>query len=193
MEVEKLITVTLGTIPFTFDRAINWLSILLERELISEPVFVQHYQTNVSALEKYSLVTTVPIVESSELMNQIKSSRLVISHAGQGLTRALASQSASFVLLPRLACYKEHIDDHQLLFAQSVEQLGISYCLSLESLEKIILNPPPAFQGELFSGVKLTDHLLQKYPGSTLVSNHKENILPPKITKQLTEVKTFSS
>ncbi|MEB3182609.1 MAG: glycosyltransferase [Nostocaceae cyanobacterium] len=159
-----MITVCLGTIPYPFERAINWLSILLESGVISESVFVQHYNTDVSALAKYPFVTTTPIVEFNTLMEKVDNSRLVISHAGDGLTRALAIHKASFVLLPRLARYQEHIDDHQLLLAQSIESFGISYCLSLESLERMILNPPPRFQGTLFAGPKLAEHLLERYP-----------------------------
>jgi UDP-N-acetylglucosamine transferase subunit ALG13 len=159
-----MITVSLGTIPFPFDRAINWLSLLLQRGVISEDVFVQHGTTNVSVLAKYPLVTTAPIIETSLLMQKITDSRLVISHAGQGLTKALATQGACFVLLPRLARYKEHIDDHQLLYAHGVQKLGINYCVSIEHLEQIILNPPPPFQGQLFEQPKLAQHLLQIYP-----------------------------
>ncbi|MBO3458285.1 glycosyl transferase [Aetokthonos hydrillicola Thurmond2011] len=159
-----MITVTLGTIPFPFDRAINWLSVLLEVGIISENVFVQHGITDVSSLAKYSLVTTTPIVETSTLMKQIENSNLVISHAGQGLTKILASQGACFILLPRLSRYKEHIDDHQLFFAKEVEKLGIPYCLSLENLQEAILHPPPPFQRRLFEEPKLVNHLLKVYP-----------------------------
>ncbi|MBW4668146.1 MAG: hypothetical protein KME60_12175 [Cyanomargarita calcarea GSE-NOS-MK-12-04C] len=93
-----MITVSLGTIPFPFDRAINWLSLLLQRGVISEDVFVQHGTTNVSILAKYQGVTTAPIIETSLLTQKITDSRLVISHAGQGLTKALATQGACFVL-----------------------------------------------------------------------------------------------
>ncbi|MEM7727043.1 MAG: glycosyltransferase [Cyanobacteria bacterium P01_A01_bin.45] len=159
-----MITVTLGTIPFPFDRAIKWLDILLERGAISEDVFVQYGTADVSVLKKYSFVETAPIVESSLLMKHIKSSRLVISHAGQGLTRGLAAQGACFILLPRLASHKEHIDDHQLMFARGVQELGISYCVSLEKLQEAVLNPPVSFQGKLFDKPKLADYFLQKYP-----------------------------
>ena len=122
-----MITVTLGTIPFSFDRAIGWLDNLLDTGVICESVFVQHGTTDVSALLNYPFVKTTPIVETSLLMKQVQESRLIISHAGQGLTRGLAAQGACFILLPRLAYYKEHVDDHQLWFARGVEKLGIPY------------------------------------------------------------------
>ena len=160
-----MITVTLGTIPFSFNRAIDWLESLLETEVISESVFVQHGTTDVSSLTKYPFVKTKPIVETSLLMKTVQDSRLIISHAGQGLTRGLASRGACFVLLPRLSCYKEHIDDHQLWFARDVEKLGIPYCTSLDHLERVVKSPPPSFQGQIFEEPKLAEHLMQIYPG----------------------------
>ncbi len=160
-----MITVTLGTIPYSFDRAINWLDSLLESEVISESVFVQHGATDVSKLAKYPLVKTIPIVETSFLMKTIQESRLTISHAGQGLTRGLADRGACFILVPRLSRYNEHIDDHQLCFARGVEKLGIPYCTSLDKLEQAIKCPPPNFKGQIFDGPKLAEHLMQIYPG----------------------------
>lgn len=159
-----MITVTLGTIPFSFDRAIGWLDSLLETGVISESVFVQHGTTDVSALAKYPFVGTTPIVETSLLKKKVEESRLIISHAGQGLTRGLATQGACFVLLPRLARYKEHIDDHQLWFARDVEKLGIPYCTSLEHLKRAVKCPPPSFKGQIFNEPKLAEHLMQIYP-----------------------------
>lgn len=163
-----MILVTLGTIPFQFNRAVTWLSILVERGIISEPVFIQHGVTDISALAKYPLVTAESMVEPSRLRTLVNASRLVISHAGQGSTRMLAAQKARFVLLPRLKRYAEHIDDHQLWFAQAIEELGVRHYLSLQNLEQVILQPPPRFQEQLFHGPKLSTHLLTVHPADTL-------------------------
>lgn len=158
-----MITVTLGTIPYPFERAIDWLNILLYSSVITEPVFVQHGTTDVSSIAAHPLVVTESVVALTELVAQVKQSRLVISHAGQGSTSLLADQGASFVLLPRLARYKEHIDDHQLLFAKSVRKYGIQYCVNKAEVEQAILCPPPPFQGRLFNGSKLSDYLSDRY------------------------------
>lgn len=159
-----MITVTLGTIPYPFERAIIWLDMLIRSGVVSEPVFLQHGVTNVSAIATQPLVQAVPFVDSKTLFQIVQNSRLVISHAGQGSTRALARQKKSFTLLPRLARYHEHIDDHQLLFAETVKKFGISFCLTLDDLEQVIIKPPPAFQISLFGGLKLSDHLSAIYP-----------------------------
>ncbi len=161
---QPVITVTLGTIPYPFNRAIDWIAILLEKGIISEPVIIQHGVTDISALKKYPQVTTFSIVNLSNMVTLVEKSRLVISHAGQGSTRSLAAKKASFILIPRLARYGEHIDDHQLLFAQCVEPLGVKHCLSLETLEQAIKKPPFPLTSPLFDSPKLVEYLVKRYP-----------------------------
>jgi UDP-N-acetylglucosamine transferase subunit ALG13 len=159
-----MILVTLGTIPFPFDRTVLWLRILLNDGVINEPVFLQYGSSDISAVKGHPLVTLEPTITSSRLSELVDESRLVISHAGQGSTRMLAAKGTPFVLIPRLKRFGEHIDDHQLLFAQSVSQFGIYHFVTLESLKNGISNPPPSFQGELFETPRLTDYLLNQYP-----------------------------
>jgi UDP-N-acetylglucosamine transferase subunit ALG13 len=159
-----MILMTLGTVSFPFDRAVLWLKILIERGVISESVFLQYGTSNISVLKGLSSITLEPTVTSAELSKLVDASRLVISHAGQGSTKMLAAKGASFVLIPRLKRYGEHVDDHQLLFTQAVANFGIKSFLSLNELEKTILNPPPYFQNNLFHYPKLTDYLTTQYP-----------------------------
>ncbi|MEB3336518.1 MAG: glycosyltransferase [Leptolyngbyaceae bacterium] len=159
-----MITITLGTIPFQFNRAINWIHVLIERGIITEPIFIQHGVSNVLFLKKYPFVTTAPILESKNMRAISQASRMIISHAGQGSTRSLVSQNSRFVLLPRLAKYGEHIDDHQLFFARSIEPLGVRYCLTLEELKYAILNPPNPVNSGFLQEPKLANHLLKIYP-----------------------------
>lgn len=159
-----MITVTLGTIPIAFDRLINWLDILLEDGTISEPLFVQYGITDISPISRHPLVTSVPTVEKADLRTRIIQSRFVISHAGQGSTQWLVSCHKNFTVVPRLARYHEHIDDHQLSFSKSVQPLGVHYSLSLEDLRFAMINPPPVILNELLKGPRLADHLLQAYP-----------------------------
>lgn len=159
-----MIFMTLGTVSFKFNRAVDWLSILLEKGVISEPVFLQYGCSDVSKLLEHPLVTLESTVNGHKITDLVDNSRLVISHAGQGSTRMLAAKGCSFILLPRLKKYDEHIDDHQLLFAQAVEKFAIKSCCSLEELESAVLQPPPIFQQQIFQNPRLTKHLLKTYP-----------------------------
>lgn len=159
-----MILMTLGTVSFQFNRAINWLSILLESGVISEPVFLQYGSSDASGLVGHPLVTLESTINGRKMTELVENSRLVISHAGQGSTRMLAAKGCSFILLPRLKKYGEHVDNHQLLFAKAVEKFGIkSYC-SFEDFKSAVLQPPSVFQGQIFQNPKLTEHLLKQYP-----------------------------
>lgn len=166
-----MITVTLGTISYPFDRAISWLGSLLEEKIITEPVFLQYGVTDVRAVADNSLVTAIPLLPSNELAEHIEASRLVISHAGQGSTRKLAMQDKSFVILPRLAEHGEHVDDHQLLFSEGVEQLGVKVCRTFDDLKAAVKHPPNPLKKDLFTGQKLGDFLAAKYPRTTIIQS----------------------
>ncbi len=159
-----MITVTLGTIPFQFDRAIAWLGILLEREIITEPVFLQYGNSDISAIAQHPLVTALPVVQSDYLKAQVDASRLVISHAGQGSTRMLVEHGASFIIVPRLALHREHIDNHQLMFARGMSNLGIRHCTTLDEVVEAVLKPPAPCSVDLFNGPKLAEYLCRSYP-----------------------------
>lgn len=157
-----MIVFTLGTILFPFDRTVDWLNQLLEEEIITEPVLFQHGATSVARLH-HPLVTSVISLSKMEMQESIEQASLVISHAGQGSTRMLAEMGASFVLLPRLKCHGEHIDDHQLLFAEVVAKFGITYCTDLNSLVRYIQKPPLPFVGKLFDAPSLAEYFHEFY------------------------------
>lgn len=157
-----MIVYTLGTIIFPFDRAINWLQILLEEEIIVEPVLLQHGSTSAAKLT-HPLLTSVVSLTRNEMYEAVKQASLVISHAGQGSTRMLTEMGACFILLPRLKRYKEHVDDHQLLFARAVEKYGVQHCTELDQLIYYVKYRPYPFEGELFNAPSLTEHLIARY------------------------------
>ncbi|NET11245.1 MAG: glycosyl transferase [Symploca sp. SIO2B6] len=161
-----MITVILGTSPYPFHRAIAWLHRLLQDKTIDESVFVQSGVTDTSAIDHYPLIHTASIIGSNKLVEMVTQSRMVISHAGQGSTQMLVAQGASFVLMPRLAHHREHVDDHQLLFAQATQEFGVNYCLQFEELKRAMICPPlPLPSRQLFEGPKLADYLCQVYSG----------------------------
>lgn len=157
-----VILITIGTIVYPFDRSITWLQTLIEQKIIHEPVLLQHGDTSIEGLDQ-SLVRATPWLNRDEMNSAVREASLVISHAGQGSTRMLADMGARFVLIPRLKCYGEHVDDHQLYFARSVEKLGVPHCTELPQLKTYLLNPPPPLTGKLFNAPPLVEHLIQQY------------------------------
>ncbi len=176
-----MITLTLGTAPFPFNRAIIWLEELLEKGLITEPVFIQYGATSIARIATNPLISGESIIRFDQLTEITQESRLVISHAGQGSTRNFAARQLSFVILPRLARFREHVDDHQLLFAKSVAKFGVRYCLSYEDMEDVVLHPPAPFQGQLLQGAKLADHLLEMYPSPSAFRRPARKMAMPQL------------
>ena len=179
-----MITVTVGTIPYSFDRITQWINSLLAEKVIAEPIFFQYGYTDITGLKSNALITPVSMLTVDELNKCFKESRLVISHAGQGSTRKLAAQNTSFVIVPRQAKRKEHIDDHQVRFSEGVSQLGVTICNDLGSLISAIRNPPSPLNRDLFAGAKLSDYLVERYPcitvKETLHTTQKSSLLAPR-------------
>lgn len=157
-----MIVFTLGTIIYPFDRAVDWLELLLKKEIITEPILFQHGATSATRLE-HPLLTSVTSLTKTEMQEAVRQASLVVAHAGQGSTRMLAKMGSSFVLLPRLKCYGEHIDDHQLLFAQAVQRFGVSHCTDFTHLVNYIQHPPSPIGRELFNAPSLAKYFHDFY------------------------------
>ncbi|MGK7913443.1 MAG: glycosyltransferase [Synechococcus sp.] len=157
---------TLGTCPYPYPRLLEWISTYIEKDLITEEVglFIQHGSTPVpGSIQCHSWVGVSVFLPREEMQLLFQESDLIISHAGQGLTIELANRSARFVIVPRQSRYEEHIDNHQVLFANLVKRYGIVSCTTSEQLEKYIVQPPQRFNGTLFGEEKLADHLNRFY------------------------------
>ena len=156
----------LGTCPYPFPRLLEWIGDLVDRNSISKDqgLYIQHgYTPMPKSIQKYSWVKFTPSISKKELRRLIIESDLVVSHAGQGLTSELAKSNIPFVIVPRLKRFGEHVDDHQLYFAKSVEQFSVIHCLDFEQLEKAVENPPQELNISLFPGPKLVDYLINTY------------------------------
>jgi len=113
-----MILVTVGTHSQGFDRLVQPMdelaAQLAEKVIIQrgssryEPQYAEHFQW-----------TTNQCME--ELTQQ---ARLVVIHAGAGSIILALRYSKPLVVVPRLQCFNEHIDDHQLQLAKAMEDEG---------------------------------------------------------------------
>jgi UDP-N-acetylglucosamine transferase subunit ALG13 len=102
------ILVTLGTIPnFRFDRLIDQVVPILNAD---DQVFWQVGCTSRSDLKG----TTVTTISNSHLIEVAKDCHVVITHCGVGTILDLISNGIRPIVIPRLAKFGEHIDDHQI-------------------------------------------------------------------------------
>lgn len=110
-----MIFVTLGTQKFQFDRLLKYIDEQIENGEIKEKVFAQiGNSTYVPKNYKYK-----DFIDKVEFEKKINESSLVITHSGVGTIITALNKDKPVIVVPRLAKFKEHVDDHQLQIAES--------------------------------------------------------------------------
>lgn len=117
---DPVIFVTLGTHEQPFTRALDIVAELSADESIVVQHGVTQPRTEIPSTE------WVDYLEWSDLRESMQSAEVVISHAGVGSAVTAIRAGRKPVLLPRLARYHEHVDDHQLQLAQAFSQRGLA-------------------------------------------------------------------
>jgi len=132
-----MILVTVGTEKFQFDRLMVWISILAKQSWIEEKIVVQYgncmYYPN--GIEAHKLL---PAAKFQELA---MSASLVVGHCGEGTLLLAEKIKAPYILVPRMAALKEHVDNHQLELANQLVNSGVPVAFSLEGLLEFVKNP----------------------------------------------------
>ena len=132
-----MILVTVGTEKFQFDRLMTWTSILVKQDWMKEKVIVQYGNCKFipRGIEAYKLLP------ASEFQELAMSANLVIGHCGEGTLLLAEKIAAPYILVPRIAALKEHVDDHQLELANQLADTGVPIAFSLEGLLEFVRNP----------------------------------------------------
>lgn len=87
---------------------------------LPHPIVVQHGVT----LFDSNTCLKVPFVDMSTFERLVAEADLLIIHAGAGSVIHALRAGKVPVVMPRRAMYGEHIDDHQLEFAQTLAKAG---------------------------------------------------------------------
>jgi UDP-N-acetylglucosamine transferase subunit ALG13 len=130
-----MIFVILGTQKFQLNRLLKILDKYVEEGKIKDDIVAQiGYSDYLPKRYKY-----VEFLDKKDFDTMIKKADIVIAHSGVGSIISALSADKPVVVFPRLAKYKEHIDDHQLDIAHAFSHKN--YCLCCEEdddlLEKI--------------------------------------------------------
>jgi beta-1,4-N-acetylglucosaminyltransferase len=114
-----LIFVTVGSM-FPFDRLMQLVDDLVESGEISMPVEGQigagKYEPRHFPFERF--------LDKNAFDLQIKRCTCVISHAGIGTISTASALSKPLIVLPRLARFSEHVNDHQMWAAKQYSESG---------------------------------------------------------------------
>jgi len=116
-----VIFVTLGTHQQPFDRALDLLAELPG----ADALLVQHGATR--ARPRLPRIKWLDYLDWEPLTARMRDAEVVITHAGVGSAVTAIRAGKKPVLLPRLARYGEHVDDHQLELAERLAEFDLAF------------------------------------------------------------------
>lgn len=122
-----MIFVTIGTHPDQFDRLIrriDEIAPLIKEEIIVQKGFTKYIPKNVKYFEF-----------TDKMDEYYKNARLVIAQSATSLIEFILRYGKPVITVPREAKYKEHINDHQVEFAEYFSKK--SGVLMIRDMEKI--------------------------------------------------------
>jgi UDP-N-acetylglucosamine transferase subunit ALG13 len=112
-----VILVTVGTNEARFDRIIR----AVEPLAAEEELFVQHGPSPV----RPEGATCVDYLPFDELVERMRTARVVVTHAGVGSVISALSAGQLPIVLPRLRRHGEAVDDHQVPFGRRLHDAGL--------------------------------------------------------------------
>ena len=110
--------VSVGNTTQSFSRLID--AVLKIASRLPQPVVVQHGNTMVQGVG----CVAKPFLEMEDFGQFVAQAELLILHAGAGSVIHAIQAGKIPVVMPRLAKYGEHVDDHQLEFARALAESG---------------------------------------------------------------------
>lgn len=119
-----MIFMTLGTQKFQLNRLLQTVDEILSQGLVEEEVFAQTGYSTYRPLH-YQFQQ---FLGKQEFDNHIRQARLVITHSGVGTIMSVLQAHRPVIVFPRLAKYKEHVDNHQLEIAKAFAVQGHVLC-----------------------------------------------------------------
>lgn len=131
-----MIFVSLGTQKFQFNRLLQMMDQLITDGKITESVFAQ--TGNSDYLPQHFQYAS--FLDKSAFENKIRECDVLITHSGVATIIAGLKNEKKVIVVPRLAKYGEHIDDHQLQIAESFsKQNYVIMCTENDNLAGLII------------------------------------------------------
>ncbi|MBQ8555350.1 MAG: beta(1,3)galactosyltransferase EpsH [Clostridia bacterium] len=128
-----MIFVALGSQKFQFDRLLKAVDELVASGEITEEVFAQSgsstYQPRHYPCE--------PFLDAERFADCMARADIVITHGGTGAIIRAVKLGKRVIVVPRLARYGEHVDDHQLQIMSMFDELQLALpCEDLTELSQ---------------------------------------------------------
>lgn len=165
-----MIVVTLGTQRFQMNRLIEAMDQIAVE--LSEDVFIQ--TGNSTYLPKHC--QHKDFVDAEVLQKMISDCSVLVTHAGVGTIMRGISEKKPVVVVPRLAVYQEHVDDHQVQIAEAfAAKQCVLQCNDLEQLAFVIEKAKTfAFQPYRAPESKIENIILEYIDRQELLKNRRK-------------------
>jgi UDP-N-acetylglucosamine transferase subunit ALG13 len=108
-----LVFVTVGTDHHPFDRLLEWTDAWLRGTVSRVRCLVQH-----GTSPPPSLGEARPYLTQEEMRDAMNTASAIVTHAGPGTIALCRSLGKLPIVVPRSQALGEHVDDHQILFAE---------------------------------------------------------------------------
>ena len=127
-----MIFIILGSQKFQFDRLLE----AVDKLDINEEIFAQiGYSGYKPKNYKYK-----NFLDKEEFDKAIDEASVIITHGGTGAIINAIKKGKRVIAVPRLAKYKEHVDDHQLQLIRQFKNLDlICECLDVKKLKEALV------------------------------------------------------
>lgn len=136
-----MIFVSVGTQKFQFNRLLEYIDLLIEKNIITNDVFAQiGYSTYIPKHYEYTF-----FLNHVDFQNMLRNCDFFITHSGVGSLLEGLRLNKQIIVCPRQKKFKEHVDNHQNeIFKKFLENNyifnGKTYENIKESIEKIEQN-----------------------------------------------------
>ena len=117
-----MILVMTGTDVFPFGRLVNAVDELQRSGAAGEDFFLQLGSTPIEPRH----VRFERFLSFGRVLEEMGRASVVITHAGAGTALVCIQQGKHPILVPRLARHGEVIDDHQVMFAEKMAEVGLA-------------------------------------------------------------------
>lgn len=126
-----MLFVTVGSQKFPFDRLMEAVDRFVESGGFSDKAFAQ----TGACVYVPKTFPSEPFLSRERFGEIMSQCNVVITHGGTGAIVGAVKRGKKVIAVPRLACFGEHVDDHQVEIVQQFSEMGlIEPCFDIEDL-----------------------------------------------------------
>lgn len=151
-----MIFVTLGTQDKQFKRLLEAVDKAIDDGYIKEKVICQAGSTKYESKK----MKIIDYMDEETFSDYLKKCDILITHGGVGTILNALQMGKKIIAAPRLAKYKEHVNDHQLQIIDTFSKA--KYILPLDNFDELgkVINKARKFKPAKF--VSKRDYLIEK-------------------------------